>query len=270
MRPVSATSTSARSYGSAEAFLGGWLAQRGATSSDVVVGSKWGYTYVGGWDMAAPVQEVKDLSLANFERQYARDACVARRPPSPLPGALADHRVGSDGGRARCSPRWRGAVDEGLLLGITTTGPRQADTIRRALEVRVDGPHALLVGPGHLEPPRAVGRAGAGRGGGSRMGGDRQGGGRQRPAHAAPETPAVIDSAARTGRRQRRGATPDALAIAAALAQPWVSVVLSGAAGVDQLDEQSARSRRCAPSRSRTLPSRRSEYWAARSARPWT
>src|ERR1700719_3286704 len=39
----------ARSYGSAEAFLSEWFATR-ADMADLVVGSKWGYTYVGGWD----------------------------------------------------------------------------------------------------------------------------------------------------------------------------------------------------------------------------
>jgi len=33
----------------------------------------------------------------------------------------------------------------------------------------------------------------------------------------------------------RRGTTPDALALAAALAQPWADVVLSGATTTDQL-----------------------------------
>ena len=36
----------ARSYGRAEEFLAGWLAERGYR--DVVVGSKWGYRYTGG------------------------------------------------------------------------------------------------------------------------------------------------------------------------------------------------------------------------------
>lgn len=35
----------ARSYGGAEEFLGGWLAERG--HPDVIVGSKWGYRYTG-------------------------------------------------------------------------------------------------------------------------------------------------------------------------------------------------------------------------------
>lgn len=35
----------ARSYGLAEAFLGGWLDARGIAPGEVAVGSKWGYTY---------------------------------------------------------------------------------------------------------------------------------------------------------------------------------------------------------------------------------
>ena len=64
----------ARSYGSAEAFVAGWLARTGL--DDVVVGSKWGYTYVGGWDPAAAVHEVKDHSLTTFERQHAESRAL--------------------------------------------------------------------------------------------------------------------------------------------------------------------------------------------------
>ena len=60
----------ARSYGRAEEFLGEWLA---AGPADVVVGSKWGYRYVGDWHSDADVHEVKDLSLAKLERQFALD-----------------------------------------------------------------------------------------------------------------------------------------------------------------------------------------------------
>ena len=43
----------ARSYGRAEEFLASWLAARGLAPASLTVGSKWGYRYVGGWDMAA-------------------------------------------------------------------------------------------------------------------------------------------------------------------------------------------------------------------------
>lgn len=43
----------ARSYGLAEEFLAAWLAARPEVG-DVVVGSKWGYRYVGDWRMDRP------------------------------------------------------------------------------------------------------------------------------------------------------------------------------------------------------------------------
>ena len=70
------------------------------------------------------------------------------------------------------------------------------------------------------------------------------------------------------------GAAPDTVAIAAALAQPWCDVVLSGAATVEQLESNLA-----APavvldeSVLRALDSLReapAEYWQHRSALPWT
>ena len=61
----------ARSYGRAEEFLAQWLATR-PDVDDVVVGSKWGYRYVGGWRLDADVHEVKDHSASAFEEQVAQ------------------------------------------------------------------------------------------------------------------------------------------------------------------------------------------------------
>jgi aryl-alcohol dehydrogenase-like predicted oxidoreductase len=82
------------------------------------------------------------------------------------------------------------------------------------------------------------------------------------------------------------GVTPDAIAISAALAQPWVTVVLSGAVSAAQLNAnltalQLTGEEPAEPSRSAsagTLASQLTEaiaenattYWAERSARPWT
>ena len=59
----------ARSYGRAEEFLGGWLAER--RHPDLIAGSKWGYRYTGGWRLDAEQQEVKEHSLAMFTAQLA-------------------------------------------------------------------------------------------------------------------------------------------------------------------------------------------------------
>ena len=59
----------ARSYGRAEDFVGSWLRKRAIEQGEVVVASKWGYTYTAGWSTSATQHEVKDHSLAAFERQ---------------------------------------------------------------------------------------------------------------------------------------------------------------------------------------------------------
>jgi len=254
----------ARSYGLAEAFLSQWIASRGV-HDDLVIGSKWGYAYVGGWDLAAPVQEVKDLSMANFERQYAETRALlgdhlrlyqvhsltiesGALDDAPLLAALARRRA------------------DGLRLGITTTGPNQADTIRRALEVRIDGTplfSSVQATWNLLEPSAGPALRDASTAGWAVIVKEALANGRLARIGDAggANSPLGRVSAA-------SGVEPDALAIAAALAQPWVSIVLSGAAGLDQL----ASNLRALDVVSPGVPEiaePAEEYWTARSARPW-
>src|SRR5258708_7950007 len=74
----------ARSYGRAEDFLAGWLADRG--HADVVVGSKWGYRYTGGWRLDAAQQEVKEHSLAMFTTQLGETRALLRDRLPPYQG----------------------------------------------------------------------------------------------------------------------------------------------------------------------------------------
>src|ERR1700751_3072330 len=64
----------ARSYGRAEEFLGGWLAER--HHPDLIAGAKWGYRYTGGWRLDARQQEVKEHSLAMFTAQLAQSRAL--------------------------------------------------------------------------------------------------------------------------------------------------------------------------------------------------
>jgi aryl-alcohol dehydrogenase-like predicted oxidoreductase len=254
----------ARSYGSAEAFLSEWIARRDHVD-DLVVGSKWGYSYVGGWDMAAPVQEVKDLSLANFERQY-------RETRALLGNHLGLYQVHSltiesgaleDGTLLTALARIR---QQGLLVGITTTGPNQADTIRRALEVRVDGAplfSSVQATWNLLETSAGAALAEASAAGWAVIVKEALANGRLTlgGGDGSPETPLGRAAAA-------LGVTPDALAIAAVLVQPWVSVVLSGAASVQQLTSN-LKALAIAATSLPDLSQPAHEYWADRSARPW-
>src|SRR6201993_3422151 len=126
----------ARSYGRAEEFLAGWLAERGR--ADVIAGSKWGYRYTGGWRLDAPQQEVKEHSLAMFTTQLAQSRALLgdRLTLYQVHSLTVDDRLFTDTALLAALSRLRA---EGVIIGLSATGPHQADTIRRALPVTVDG-----------------------------------------------------------------------------------------------------------------------------------
>jgi aryl-alcohol dehydrogenase-like predicted oxidoreductase len=127
----------ARSYGLAEAFLRDWLDHRPA-SREIIVGSKWGYRYTGGWRVDGSAHEEKSLALPTLRQQYAETRLVLARylriyqihTATVSSGVLDDRRVLDELGRLR---------QRDMSIGVTTTGIHQADTIRRALAISVDG-----------------------------------------------------------------------------------------------------------------------------------
>lgn len=76
----------ARSHGRAEEFLAYWLQRRQPTG--LTIASKWGYEYVGEWRTDAQVHEVKDHSIAAFNRQRGRVDPAPRWPARHLPSPL--------------------------------------------------------------------------------------------------------------------------------------------------------------------------------------
>jgi aryl-alcohol dehydrogenase-like predicted oxidoreductase len=83
---------------------------------------------------------------------------------------------------------------------------------------------------------------------------------------AGPGSPLAAAAAA-------AGVTPDALAIGAALAQPWATVVLSGAVSADQMAGNLTALRLAgflASQLTETMAESATDYWAERSARPWS
>ena len=127
----------ARSYGLAELFLAEWLERQ--PSSEITIGSKWGYRYVGKWQMDAPVHEVKDHSLTALQSQWAesRRLLGGRLRLYQIHSATLDTGVLED-----CdvlAELVRIGAEEGVVMGLTTSGPRQAETLERALAAEVDG-----------------------------------------------------------------------------------------------------------------------------------
>ena len=126
----------ARSYGRAEEFLASWLVSRRIAPDSVVVGSKWGYTYTAGWQVSAPQHEVKEHTAPVLRRQVLESRALLGEyldlyqihSATLESGVLDNQSVLEELARLRSS---------GLAIGLTLSGPQQADTLRRALQVRV-------------------------------------------------------------------------------------------------------------------------------------
>ncbi len=252
----------ARSYGDAEAFLGAWIEAR--DPPDVVVGSKWGYTYVGGWRLDADVQEVKDLSVDALRRQIAesrrllgdRLSLYQIHSATIESGVFDDHEVLDE---------LRSLRESGLFLGFSTSGPTQADAIARGIQERVDGEPLFSTVQSTwnvLEPSAGPALAEAHAEGRGVLIKEAMANGRL----AAPDGP--LGSIA-----GRLGTTPDRVALATALAHPWVDVVLSGAVTVDQVRSNAAAVDLTLPADTLSevdeFAQQPERYWMDRAALPW-
>ncbi|MEV8089905.1 aldo/keto reductase [Streptomyces nigra] len=255
----------ARSYGRSEEFLAGWLAAR-PDVDDVVVGSKWGYTYTADWTTDAERHEVKDHSLATYGRQRAETAALlgdrldlyqihSVTPDSP---ALTDKEL-----HARLAE----AAAQGVTIGFSTSGPAQADAVRAALAVTVDGePLFRTVQSTYnvLETSAGPALAEAHDAGLTVIVKEGMANGRL----AGPDAPEALRAVAA---ETDQGC--DAVALAYVLREPWAGVVLSGAATTAQLasnlhaavvnlDEDRA-------ARLAALAEEPGAYWETRGRLPW-
>ena len=234
----------ARSYGLAEDFLGTWLAAH-PERDDVVVGSKWGYTYTAGWRVDAEVHEVKDHSVATFDRQLGETRAL-------LGDRLALYQIHSvtPDSPALTDPvlhgRLAGLAATGVTIGISTSGPDQAAAVRAALRVRAEGLplfRSVQATWNLLEPSAGPALA---------------------EAHAQG-CRVIVKEALANGRLLAR--VSDAEAIGAVLAQPWADVVLSGASSTAQL----ASNLRATPEGDLDVePESPAGYWRTRSQLAWT
>jgi aryl-alcohol dehydrogenase-like predicted oxidoreductase len=247
----------ARSYGKAEEFLASWLTRRDLAPEDVAVGSKWGYTYTAGWRIDVDQHEVKELSADNLRRQAAESRGILGEhldlyqihSATLESGALEDAEVAAELERLRA---------EGIAVGLSVTGPRQPDTIDRAVELgRFDTVQAtwnLLersAGPA-LERAHAAGM-----------------GVLVKEALANGRLTERGDAVAIQKEARARSTTADALALAACLAQPWADIVLSGATTVEQLESNLAARLLTYEGELDDLAEEPEAYWARRAELAW-
>jgi aryl-alcohol dehydrogenase-like predicted oxidoreductase len=260
----------ARSYGLAERFLGTWLAGRPEVRQGLRVGSKWGYAYTAGWQVRAEQHEVKEHSLAQLRRQYPESCAALGGPPDlyQVHSVTPDSPVLGDDAVLRELAELRSA---GVQVGLTTSGPAQAQVIARALEIVRDGrPLFTSIQTTWNLLERAAEPA-------------------LEEAHGAG-VEVIVKEALANGRLTDRGddhlraalrdhaATHgvgiDAVALAAVCSRPWAAVVLSGAATVAHLRANLGAATVTITAddlqRWESLTQQPEEYWSQRAELPWS
>jgi aryl-alcohol dehydrogenase-like predicted oxidoreductase len=226
----------ARSYGRAEQFLSSWLHSRGIGPQEVVVGSKWGYTYTAGWRVKADKHEVKDHTLPVLRRQIGESRALLGEylklyqiHSATLDSGVLDNR--------EVLEELAVIRDEGLVIGLSLSGPHQAQTLKKALAIQIDGRPLFrsvqatwnVLSRGATDALNEAHDAGMGVIVKEALANGRLTSRNEDPAFDTKRRllQAVSDEA---------GVSIDALALAAVMAQPWADIVLSGAAQVDQLN----------------------------------
>ena len=263
----------ARSYGRAEEFLGSWLRKRGLSQNVAVVGSKWGYTYTADWKIDAQAHEVKEHSRTVLQRQWRESQSnlgsyldlYQIHSATIESGVLENKKVLTELARLK---------SEGIAIGLSVSGPQQREVIEQSLKLKVDGAHlfdCVQATWNLLEKSAGASLAKARDRGIGVIVKEALANGRltdrNRESAFAPKLEILKREA------HRLTTTVDGVALAAVLAQPWVDVVLSGAATIDHLqsnlravavmlDEEAA-------SALNALAESEETYWKVRSGLRW-
>lgn len=263
----------ARSYGRAEAFLASWLQQRGHQPTDLVIGSKWGYTYTANWQVTAQQHEVKEHSLINLQRQWQESQALL----APYLQLYQVHSATLESGIMENLPILRelGRLKAmGLRIGVSLSGAQQTAMIERVLSCQLEGIRlfdSIQATWNLLETSAGSMLATAHEAGVGIIVKEALANGRLTERNTAP---------AFARKRQllqteceRLNTTFDALVLAAVLAQPWADVVLSGATTEAQLQAnlaaQTVKWDDEAANLLASLQEDSNDYWQTRSQLPW-
>jgi aryl-alcohol dehydrogenase-like predicted oxidoreductase len=227
----------ARSYGRAEDFLASWLQERAIEPGEIVIASKWGYTYTAGWSTSATQHEVKEHSLAAYLRQLHES--IERLGPYlslyQIHSVTAESKTLEDDALIDAIARLR---TRGIRAGLSVSGAGQDVAIRRSLEVRRDGERvfdSVQATWNLLERGAESALQDAHDAGMKVVVKETLANGRLTHTNRNSEE-GLFPAVARIREvADSRGTTIERLALGAALARPWADVVLTGAAKVGQV-----------------------------------
>ena len=228
----------ARSYGRAEEFLSNWIRQRNVAADAIRVGSKWGYIYTADWAVQTPpdVQhEVKQHNVDVLRKQFA----ISQQFFGDHLNLYQIHSATLQSGVLENQPVLECLAEmrnRGLEIGLSVSGVDQSAVIEKAISIKFDGEKLFssvqatwnllersaesALGKAHEAGMRVIVKEALANG---RLT-------RRNQSEAFGQASAILDSVA-----DQLDADWDAIAIAAAMNQPWATTVLSGAASVDHI-----------------------------------
>lgn len=225
----------ARSYGEGEEFLASWLKAKDLSPGDVIIGSKWGYTYTADWEVDATTHEVKEHSLKILKKQWKESKAnlgdyinlYQVHSATLESGILTNKDVLLHLAKLK---------EDGIKIGLTSSGENQSAIISKAINIRVDGVRlfdAVQATWNVLEQSAGDALYAAHIAGMGVIIKEALANGRLTQKNNNPDF--ILKLASLNVESNRLETTVDALALAAVLSLDWVDVVLSGAANVEHL-----------------------------------
>jgi aryl-alcohol dehydrogenase-like predicted oxidoreductase len=221
----------ARSYGKAEKFLSSWIADQ----QDLVIGSKWGYTYTAGWKVKAVQHEVKEHSISMLNRQWQESLETLGRQPDiyHIHSATPESAVLQN---AQVIDRLWELKSRGVIIGLSLSGQEQADTLEQSMEIRDNDSYlfqSVQVTWNMLETSASNALLKARDAGYGIIVKEALANGRLTERNNSADFTEKLNSLKFIAAKHNTGV--DAISIAFVLHQPWATVVLSGAATPEHL-----------------------------------
>ena len=232
----------ARSYGLSEQFVGEYLRSRNIAPSEVYVSSKWGYTYVADWNISLPdgqPHEVKDHSVETFLRQleetvesvgeYVRLYQI--HSATFESGVLTNSKTLAALEECKVSKNW--------AIGLSVSSPKQGDVLREAMGIQMKSVQANDANELLFDSVQCTYNVLEQKAGGALLEAHKKGMSiivKEGLANGRVlSNPLLLEACKRSDWKVHVDVTPDALALACILAQPFEPSVLSGAVTAGQL-----------------------------------
>jgi len=132
----------ARSYGLSEKFLGEYLRKKNIAPEEVYVSSKWGYSYVADWKVqleAGKPHEVKDHSVENFLKQFEESMNILGDYINLYQIHSATFESGVLENNDIHKALHKCKKENGISIGLSASSPIQDEVIQKAMTIEVDG-----------------------------------------------------------------------------------------------------------------------------------